>query len=144
MPGAVLRVGGSKKGIRNFLAKSRITPTRVYFKGEPTSPGSAILARWTYFLVQASGASGDDFRRQTRDALRFFRRHERELRTLAKHRLHAVLDFGVHDIRSKDRVLLSWRLPLSLVRLLGAAGIEAEISLYNGPKPPSNEPQERA
>jgi len=64
MPGAVLRVGGSKKGIRDFLAKSRIKPTRVYIKGEPTSPGSDINARHSYFLVSASNAPGANYLRE--------------------------------------------------------------------------------
>jgi len=130
MSGAVLRVGGSKKGIRDFLAKSRMQPQRVYFAGEPVSPGSARVARRSYFLVTASDADGGDMGRQVKEATRFIRRHQRELRGLHRHRLHAVLDFGVHDTRDADHPLLSWRIPPGLLQLLGAAGIEVEVSLY--------------
>jgi len=130
MSGAVLRVGGSKQAIRALLARTRMKPQRVYLQGEPTSPGSAQLARRSYILVSASSAEGDDFARQLRDSTRFIRRHLRELRGLRRHRLHAVLDFAVHDTRTPDRPLLSWRLPVALLELLAAGGIEAEVSVY--------------
>jgi hypothetical protein len=131
MPGAILRVGGSKLGLQRFLARSSFKPRRVYFRGEPVAPGSKVLASQSYFLVEASAASGSDFPKQLRDVQRFVRKNMRDLRALARHRLHAVVDFGVYDTRTAKRVLLSWRIPVPLLASLSKAGVEAELSLYD-------------
>ena len=130
MPGAVLRVDGSKSAIQRFLTATRIKPHRVYLKGEPMSPRSAVSARHSYFLVMASNAQGDDFERQTREVGRFLKRHMKDLRALASHRLHAVIDFGVLDTRTAANPLLSWRFPITLCDLMTKAGVEAELSIY--------------
>jgi hypothetical protein len=67
---------------------------------------------------------------QARDAARFVRLHLRELRSLSRFKLFAVIDFGVYDTRTKNTLALSWRLPAKLLRLLADAGVDAEISLY--------------
>ena len=127
--GASLRVGGSKKGVKAYLGKSSLEPHRVYLRGEPTSAGSKILARHNYFLVLASNAPETDFPLQLKEASRFLRRHMRELQSLSRHKLHAVIDFAVSDTRNEDSPMLSWRFPRSFVRLLHEAAIDAEISV---------------
>jgi hypothetical protein len=131
MPGAVLRVGGTKSGIRRFLARSKLKPHRIFVRGEPAFPKSPRPAAWNGFLVTVSKADGTDLKKQLRDASRFLNRHMTELRSLRSFRLHGVIDFGVYDTRSKDRLLLSWRLPGSVSALLGQAGLDMEISLYD-------------
>jgi hypothetical protein len=127
--GAILRVGGSKKGVKAYLQQSSLKPHRVYLKGEPTSPGSRILAKSNYFLVCASNAPESDFPLQIRETGRFLRRHMRDLQALAKFRLHAEIDFAVTDARSSNgTILLSWYIPRAFVRLLDEAAIEARIS----------------
>jgi len=131
MPGAMLRVGGSKAGVRAFLKITRMKPRRIYLRGEPTSPGSKILARANYFLVDVSSASGSHFPQQVQDATRFMKRHLRELKSLRRHKLHAVVDFGVYDDRSEDAPMLSWRFPSKLMKLFSTAGIDGEVSIYD-------------
>ena len=127
--GAILRVGGSRKGLRSYLAGSNLKPHRVYLRGDPISVGSNILARSNYFLVRASNAPESDFPLQVREASRFLKCHMCELKALSRHKLHAVIDFSVFDIRSKDSPMLSWRFPSAFIRLLDEAAIDAEISL---------------
>ena len=131
MPGAVLRVGGSKSAVRRFLASSALRPHRVYLKGEPLSPSSPRVARSSYFLVMASRADGDDFRRQLRETRRFLVRYAKDLRALKRAGLHAVVDFGVYDLRTDEKPLLSWRVDVETSALLGRLGVEMEISLYD-------------
>jgi hypothetical protein len=131
VPAAILRVGGTKRGIRAFLGRTKMRPHRVYARGEPTSPGSTVLAKDSYFLVVVSNADGDAFPKQARDAARFLRLHLRELKSLSRFKLFAVIDFGVYDTRTKNALAPSWRLPAKLVKLLGDAGVDAEISLYS-------------
>ena len=127
--GAILRVGGSKKGVQSFLGTSSLKPHRVYLRGEPTSVGSKILARSNYFLVLASDAPESDFALQVKETSRFLERHMRDLKALRQHKLHAVIDFAVTDTRTQGSPALSWRLPLSLIQLLNQAAIDAELSL---------------
>jgi hypothetical protein len=130
MPGAVLRVGGSKAAIRRVLASSSLKPHRVYIKGEPTSQGSPILAKSSYFLVMASNAEGDKFPRQVSEVRRFLVRYAKDLRALRRAKLHAVIDFGVYDLRTSDRPLQSWRVDTETSKLLGTLGVDLEISIY--------------
>ena len=127
--GAILRVGGSKKGVTAYLERTRLEPHRVYLKGEPTSPGSKNLAKSNYFLVLASNAPESDFPLQIQDTARFLRRHMRDLKTLSNYRLHGEIDFGVTDARAiTGSVFLFWYLPRSFIRLLHEAEIDAKIS----------------
>jgi hypothetical protein len=127
--GAILRVGGSKKGVKAYLQGSTLKPHRIYLKGEPTSPGSKTLAKSSYFLVCASNAPESDFPLQIRETARFLRRHMRDLRRLAKHGLHAEIDFAVTDDRSSSgATFLFWYIPKSFIRLLDEAAIDAKIS----------------
>ena len=127
--GAILRVCGSKKGVLAYPGECDLKPHRVYLRGEPTSVGSKVLARSTYFLVEASNAPESDFPLQVRETTRFLKRHMRDLKAVPRHRLHAVIDFAVSDTRAKDSPLLSWRFPVAFVRLLNKAAIDVEISL---------------
>jgi hypothetical protein len=129
MSDAILRVGGSTAGIHAFLKRTALKPHRVYLRGEPMSPGSVIVSRRSYFLIAVSRASDGDFAKQTRAATRFVRQHMRDLKALPRHKLHAVIDFGVYDTRTKQSPLLSWRFPVSLLKLFAAAAIESEISV---------------
>ena len=131
MPGAILRVGGSKASLRRFLAQTSLKPHRVYLRGEPTSHGARHVSKNSYFLVVASKAGGDDFPKQVRDVARFVKVNLKDLQAMPSHRLHAVVDFGVYDTRTRKHPLLSWRLPVPLHSLLSKAGLEAEISIYD-------------
>ena len=90
----------------------------MYARGEPTSPGSTVLAEDNYLLVVVSNADGDAFPKQARDAARFLSLHLREHKSLLRIKLFAVIDFGVYDTRTKNAPALSWRLPVKLVKLL--------------------------
>jgi hypothetical protein len=79
----------------------------------------------------ASRAPGDDFTQQVRDVARFVRAHLNDLRALPRYRLHAVIDFGVIDTRTRQRPLLSWRIPAALQALLSKARLDVEISIYD-------------
>jgi hypothetical protein len=82
-------------------------------------------------LVSVSKADADNLKKQLQDASRFLKRHMSELRSLRSFRLHGVIDFAVYDMRSKDRPLLTWRLPAAFIALLGRAGLDMEISLHD-------------
>ena len=127
--GAILRVGGSKKGMKAFLVRSGLAPHRVYLRGAPTSAGAKTVARHNYFLVVASNAPETDFPLQLKEASRFLKRHMRALKTLPRYKLHAVIDFAVSDTRTTDSPMLSWRLPQSFIQLLHKTAIDAEISV---------------
>ena len=70
-----------------------------------------------------------DLARQVSEAIRFLRRHQRELARLRRYRgLESVgLDFGV----TNQRIFVqTFHLPLELLRLAGALGFDIEVSCY--------------
>src|ERR1700733_14648698 len=95
MPGAALRISGSKTSLTRFLTATRLKPLSVYWKGQLRYKTSKRPSSVNGCNVSVSSSSGLDLAAQIRDATRFIRRHEAEFRRIRRHRLSAVIDFGV-------------------------------------------------
>ena len=134
MPDCILRVNGSARKVRSFLAKSSLKPCAVFFKGQPVTPASSRIAKRSGFNVVVSKADGE-LPAQATDALRFLVRHAGELSKLAKTFGSGAmrLDFGLWDISSEDRPWPTFHLPHRLVSEAGRYGIELKLSFY-GPR----------
>lgn len=138
----ILRVGGTSFDVDRFLKRSDLVPTRVFRRNEPVSRSSPRGRKYRYsgFNVRVSGAEHLDLSTQVRDALRFLRRHARELRRLARSPglESATLDFGV----SLEDGLIggTFLFPKALVELAGQCGLQLEVTVwqweYLGAPPP--------
>jgi hypothetical protein len=128
MPGAVLRVSGSKAGILRFLESSGWKPNIIFWKGKPKLEGSKRLSTINGFNYSVSDASGSRLDLQIRDALKFLSRERAVIGSLKKYRLHSTLDFGVEG--ADDVPVKSYRFDPRLLLRLSDAEIELELSLY--------------
>ena len=128
----VLRVAGSKAAVRSFTARTSLPVCRVFIAGEPLLPGSAKLTRVTGFNVSVSTAPGTDLPAQVRDALRFFKRHVRELRRMraAFKRGSPELDFSIWVLAPPETLTHSYWLPPQLLKLAAEFGFTIRLSLY--------------
>ena len=127
--GAVLRVSGSKAGVREFLLRTKWTPLSVFWKGEKRSQHSRSASKINGFNVSISDAEGLDLSKQVRDVVRILRRDSAEFR-LKRLGLHAVIDFGVES-KSRDAPAF-FRFPAKLLLLLAGHGLSLEVSYYGG------------
>jgi hypothetical protein len=128
MPGAVLRVSGSKASVTRFLEGSRWKPNIVFWKGKPKLEGSKRLSTINGFNHSVSEASGSRLDLQIRDAIKFLRREHAAIRSLGKLKLHVTLDFGVET--NGGMPVTSYRFDVRLLSRLSEAGIELELSQY--------------
>ena len=134
MPGCVLRVQSRTTAVERLLRTSRLKSIIVFRKGEPRAPGSTKLSRQSGFNVDVSRADGA-LEMQTRDAVRFLRRHAAGVSRLRRHRECAgmTLDFGVYDRATTERPWPSYHFPASLIELAGRYRIDIELS-FCGPE----------
>jgi hypothetical protein len=128
MPGAVLRVSGSKAGVTRFLETSRWKPITVFWKGKPRSEHSTRLSEINGFNCSVSDADGSRLVAQIRDANTFLKRQRSELTRLKRLNLHATLDFSV-EANCEDAAKFV-RFDATLLAELGKLGIDLEISVY--------------
>ncbi len=127
MPGCVLRVSGRDFAVDEFLARSPLTPCKVWRAGEPRFGHRPPHVDFGFNVV-VSDAPGDDFPAQVEDAISFLAVHHDELtRLMASAGVEAELDFG---IERGDVAVQSDILPAPLIRLAGALGLAIEMSLY--------------
>jgi hypothetical protein len=133
MPGCVLRVRSTYSDVESLVKASGLEPVVIHHKGQPRVPGAAAVSPSSGFNVDVSSADGR-LDRQTRDAIRFLRRHAKGLIRLRRSRGFGgmALDFGVYD-RTADRPWPSYRFPGPLVELAGKYGIDLALSFY-GPQ----------
>jgi hypothetical protein len=131
MPGAVLRVSGSKAGVTRYLAESRWRPLAVYWKGKPRFQSSTRVSSINGFNLSVSDAPGSRLDLQIRDAKRFLKRERSELARLKRHKLRSVIDFGLHS--KEGSVAAFYRFDAELLGILVRAGVELEVSHYGGP-----------
>jgi hypothetical protein len=131
MPGAVLRVSGSKVGVQRFLARSKWKPTAVYWKGEKRFESSTRVSDVNGFNLSVSDAPGSQLKLQVREVKRFLRRERSELRSLTRLNLHCTIDFGVHAVG--DSGVAFYHFDIDLLVALAQAGVELEVSHYGGP-----------
>ncbi len=128
MPGAVLRVEGSKAGVAQFLSRTSWSPLVVFWKGAPRFHGSKRVSTTNGFNISVSSSSGLDFPAQVRDVTKFLRRHRAEVRRLRRLRLLSVVDFGV-NVRDKH-IFASFRFPLATIDELAKCGVALEVTYY--------------
>lgn len=131
MPGAVLRVSGSKVGVKRFLAESRWQPTAIYWKGGNRLADSTLISQVNGFNVTVSDAEGSRLDRQIRDAMKFLKGQKADLKRLSRLRLHAVMDFGVHASHNEGWAF--YRFDKTFLKALSQARIALEVSHYGGP-----------
>jgi hypothetical protein len=128
MTGTVLRVTGSAKAVRAFLASTQWKPCITYFRGEPRGIRSTRKHIASGFNLSVSNASGLHLPAQVRAALKFLGNERGELVRLQSLGLTGVLDFGV---ASKPEVAASfYRFPAELLSGLAAVSLDLEVSYY--------------
>jgi hypothetical protein len=128
MPGAVLRVKGSKAGVQRFLEESGWKPIIVYWKGKPKFESSKRLSTMNGFNHSVSNAPGSRLDLQIRDARRFLTRERAATMLLKQLKLHSTLDFGVET--PGDAPVKFHRFDVRLLSKLAEAGIDLELSNY--------------
>ena|SRR5438876_557055 len=133
MPGCVLRADGAKFKVDSFLNRSNFKPCIVYHKGEYRFPTSKRKETTSGMNIIVSNASGNNIKRQIKDAISFIRRNKDELSRLKKY--HGVeslyLDFGINiKVGHEDSFIQIIRLPEELIHSAGNIGIEIEFTFY--------------
>jgi hypothetical protein len=128
MPGAVLRVSGSKSGVQRFLNESSRKPIIVYWKGKPKFESSKRLSTANGFNHAVSNAPGSRLELQIRDAKRFLVRERKTIALLKRLKLHSTLDFGVEA--TSDAPVKFYRFDVRFLAQLSEGGIDLELSHY--------------
>lgn len=128
MPGCVLRVAGAEFDPDAFLATTSLVPHDVYRKGEPRGRSGKTREK-SGLTVLVSDAGGNDFRRQSQDALNFLEKNGTAISRLHSQPgvEHLTLDFGVYATHD---FVKSYSLPAALIRLAGNLGLEVELTIY--------------
>jgi hypothetical protein len=127
MPDCVLRVAGSTRKVKKFLAESSLEPADVYFRGEPGIVKSRGPIKISGFNVSLSGFHGTSIAKQARQAIKFIEAHRDDFTALASYKFrHATLDFGLYDLTTEKRPWPCYRLPKRLVELAGAYSGETD------------------
>jgi hypothetical protein len=131
MPGCVLRIGSKTTKVEVLIETSGFQPLVIYRKGRPRVPGGTSVSLGSGFNVAVSNADGT-MEKQTRDAIRFLKRHAGRLELLRRCNNFGgmTLDFGLWNRAREDRSWASYRLPATLIELAGKHSIEIEISFY--------------
>ena len=134
MPGCVLRVKSATTEVEKLVEASRLQPVSIYRKGQRRVPSARKLSRVSGFNVDVSRLD-TGVKEQTRDAIRFLKRHRADLQRLRRVKTYKgmTLDFGLFDLATKNRPWPTYRLPAELIRLAGKHEIEIELSFY-GPE----------
>jgi len=126
MPGAVLRVSGSKIGVKRFLEQSGWKPMIVFWKGKPRFASSPVLSAINGLNQSVSRGSSLDL--QVRDAKRFLQRQRLEFKRMKRLKLHSTLDFGVASDR--DAPMKFYRFYAGFLSHVAKAGVDLELSHY--------------
>ena len=127
----VLRAIGTAFDVDAYLKSSRLVASIVFRRGEPRTPGQPEGPRRTAsgLNVAVSDANVDDLAAQVRDALRFLREHEDDLRRLGScpGMEEVCLDFA---LRRRDVVAQSDLFPADLLWQAGALDIDLVVTHY--------------
>jgi len=132
MPGCVLRVQSKTLDVQILINASHLRPIAIHRKGHLRVPGSPYVSRASGFNVEVGRGNDGRVERQSRDAIRFLKRHAAGLRRLRRCQSFAgmTLDFGLYDRTTEERPWPSYRLPSALIELAGEHGIEIQLSFY--------------
>jgi hypothetical protein len=131
MPGCVLRVQSKTSNVEILVKASGLRPVVIHRKGHPRVPGATVLSARSGFNVDVSRADGV-VEKQSRDAIRFLRRHAAGLGRLRRCQSFGAmsLDFGLYDRATELMPWPSYCLPAALIELAGKHGISIELSFY--------------
>lgn len=131
MPGCVLRVAGASAKVKTFLRCSTLEPSRVYWRGDPGFPATRGPVRVSGFNVPMSGSHGNSIETQARQVQAFLRQHRADMLLIRDLRFkYTTADFGLNDLATDERPWPTYRVPASLIQLLGEFGFEVELSFY--------------
>jgi len=131
----VLRASGPDFDPDAFLESSILSPTKVWYRGEPRLPRTrpdGPVVETSGLNVAVSDAEWSDLPAQVEDAERFlaFQRVELERLAATPGVSDLVLDFPI-ELRIGGSIVAQFdRFPASLVRLAGELGLALELSLY--------------
>jgi hypothetical protein len=131
----ILHLSGVNFGVDTFIAKSKVRPYKVFYRGEPRNKNKPKGAKWTStgLAIEVSKAEFDDIKGQIKDAIPFLTRNREKLGWIVETKgiRHVVLDFGVDQVIDGDVLLMRtvW-LPNKLLRLASEAGLGIELSFY--------------
>lgn len=129
---AVLRSYGTDFDVDSFLTDCSLPVCAVKRRGQPVHPASQPDGRRhdrSGVNVSASDADFNHFPQQVEDVIEFLRLNSEQIRRLCKFPgvEEVGLDFG---IAWRDTAMQSDCLPPELLRLVGALGLDIEISHY--------------
>jgi hypothetical protein len=131
MPGCVLRVAGSTRKVKQFLASSSLKPAKVYYKGDLGFIKSRGPTRISGFNVTLSCSDGSSISKQAKEAARFINAYRKEFDMIKALKFkEATLDFGLWDLATEDRPWPIYRLPRSIIDLASEYGFDIELSFY--------------
>ena len=81
-----------------------------------------------------SGSYGESITKQAQQVLAFLRLNRSDMLLIRQLRFKfATVDFGLNDLATEDRPWPTYRLPASLIQLIGEFGFELELSFYGPP-----------
>jgi hypothetical protein len=133
----VLRAIGASFDPDSFLAESELSGATAFHRGDATDPGATDGPRRSAsgFNLPVSQAGIDDLDAHVRDALRFLRRHEDELRRLSGFPgvEEVCLDFSLprREVAAQAHVF-----PAELLWQVGALDIDLVVTDYALPAGP--------
>ena len=142
----ILRIIGAKFDVDTFVAKSKVRPYKVFYKGEPRIKGKPHGAKQMHsgLAIQVGKSDMANFRGQVQDAIRFLTRNREKLRYISQTKgiQHAILDFGIDRKVDSNRHLIETNfLPNRLLQLAGEMGLGIEFTFYAEDMQTQLEPQ---
>ncbi len=131
----VLRAGGVKFDVDEFLKNSTLDVLTAFHRGEVQFPTASVTRRSEYsgMNVSVSTREFSDLRGQIEDAVKFLQENEREVKRLRDFAgLDRMdMDFPVED---RDMVFQADAFPPQLLSLLGNLNIGLVISRHPVPR----------
>ena len=132
----ILHLSGKNFDVDAFIAKSKLRPYKVFYKGKPKlkSKPDGRKAEHTGCAILVSDADFDNIEGQIKDAISYLKRNNKKLLVLTKTKgiKFATLDFGIDArIDGKEHLTQSETFPSKLLQLAGNLGLSIEISLYS-------------
>jgi hypothetical protein len=114
------------------LAKTKLRPSAVFFRGDPGFPKSRGPVKKSGFNVPLTSLDlGESLWKQCAAAVRFLRRHQAELQRLRRFGLtRAALDFGLYDRATAKHPWPSYALSRELVSMAGKFKFDIVLSFY--------------
>ena len=134
MPTCVLRVAGSAKKVKKFLAGSQFVPDKVYYREDPGFPVSSGPIKISGFNYTLSGSYGTSINKQAKDVIWNIERLRPEFERLVSFKFkYMTLDFGINDLTTEEHPWPTYHLPKKLISLAGEFSLDIVLSFYGSP-----------